>query len=85
MNIFKKFVINFFHVNVVLQENHETLQRAFSYVNTLNEQLDSCASGVLPQSVISPDQLQSLLLTIKRQLPGNLLLPADPYTDIWLY
>ena len=47
--------------------------------------LNAFASGIIPQSVISPQQLQSILASISHQLPSNLIPQADPLSDIWFY
>ena len=82
---FEEFMLLYLHTDLIIQEVRETTQRAVSYINTINQQLNAFASGIIPQSVISPQQLQSILISISRQLPSNLILPADPLSDIWFY
>lgn len=84
-NTMEKFVINYLHTNLVLQENRETVQKAFSYLTLLNNQLNSLAAGILPQSLIDPNQLQDTLIAVKKQLPNNLILPFDFNSDLWSY
>ena len=85
MSNFKHFVIKYMYTSLILQENRETVQRAYSYINTLNQQLNAIASGTLPQSIIHPTQLQSILTLVQRQLPSNLRLPEDPLSNTWYY
>ena len=84
-NTLEKFVINYLHTNLVIQENRETIQKAFSYLTLLNNQINSLAAGVLPQSLIDPHQLKATLASVKRKIPNNLMLPFDYNSDIWSY
>ena len=49
---FGEFMLIFLHTDFIIQEVRETTQRAVSYINTINQQLNAFALGIIPQSVI---------------------------------
>ena len=79
------FLSVYLQADILIQQMHKTNQRALTYINTINQQLNAFATGHITQSVIPPQKLKEILLNISRQLPDTMKLPQNIETNLWFY
>ena len=75
----------FFQIGNYLDELKRTIMLATFYIENLKIRFNALSLGHVSTTIISPRDLQRLLLDIKSKLPPYLQLTQDPKKDIWTY
>lgn len=81
----KLFLGMYIQLDLIIDEIKSMLQSAMFYLEHLRSQINFLSLGKVSPSLISPNSLRSLLLTIKSQLPPLITLIGDPDTELWLF
>lgn len=79
------FVNSYLKINRAVQEVQEMTAEVRHHVEHLYIQLNALALGHLTPSIMAPQDLKSLLLSIKTKLPRTLRLPGNPDEDLWSF
>lgn len=79
------FVNSYLRINRVVQEVQVMTAEVRNHVEHLYIQLNALALGHLTPSIMAPQDLKSLLLSIKTKLPRTLRLPENPDEDLWSF
>ena len=75
----------FFQIGNYLEELKRTIMLAKFYIEDLKIRFNALSLGHVSTTLISPRDLQRLLLDIKSKLPPYLQLTQDPKKDSWTY
>lgn len=79
------FVNSYLRINRAVQEVQVMTAEVRTHVEHLYIQLNALALGHLTPSIMAPQDLKSLLLSIKTKLPRALRLPRNPDEDLWSF
>ena len=79
------FTTSYAKIDLFLLELRQQLLDASLYIERLHIKFNMLSLGHLSPSLISPSQLQQLLLDIQKKLPPYLQLTHDPKKEIWLF
>ncbi len=87
MKIFslKQYVAAYIHADLILAEIRDMLNEGIRYLQNLELQLAQLSTQHLSPSLISPDQLRTILHNLADELPRNLRLPYNPDTELLEY
>ena len=79
------FVTTYAQIDIHLSELTRITNAARFQLEKLMSQFSILSLGHLSPATISPSNLRTLLMDIKRQLPATLYLTHDPVFDLWTY
>ena len=77
------FVQVYIQIDEMLERVKQLIQQAMFSLEHLSLQLNMLSLGHLSPSVIKPEELMSLLLDIKSQLPPSLKMPKHVQNELW--
>ena len=83
--VLHQFLHFYLSLNSLVNNAQELVIELVQHFEDLGRQVDSLASGKLTPGVISPSELQSILMEISSQLPSMLQLPVNPQGDLWSF
>ena len=85
INEVRSFLVYYVQLQAIVSNTRELLIESINHIRSFDLQIDTLSSGKISPSIISPFQLEKMLLDIKNKLPEDLKLPINPSRKLWEY